>query len=206
MFQRKIPDSYNKFLIELGPRHKIANFRNEFSDHEALKRIQEIREGHDSTTYVDISILIPICAKCKNSADSKFGKYELPEIVIPNWQVQYQNLGIDEDILFFMERKLRENNWQGLFCFKCLEQIFFNVNGEKFYLFSTPLTDYYGCQKSPGRSPTDWMKNLIFEEYGNKCNSCENVFPVKNLTIDHIIPWDRFEKTEFSNLQVMSGL
>jgi 5-methylcytosine-specific restriction endonuclease McrA len=201
MLQRKIPDCYNKFLIELGPKHKIASFRGILSDHEALKRIRKIREGHNSTTYIDISILVPICAKCKNCADSKFGNYELPEILIPNWLSQYHNLGIDKDILPLIERELRVNNWKGLFCFKCSKQIAFTVNGEKFYVFSTPLTDYYGCQKSPGRTSVDWMKNLIFEEYGNKCNSCEQIFEVEDLTIDHIFPSDSGGKAEFLNLQ-----
>jgi len=200
MLKRKIPDHYNKFLIELGPRHKIASFRSIFSDHEALKRIKALREGYDWTTYLEISMLIPVCVSCKISADDQFGEQNLPEVIITNWQDQYINLGIEKNILCEMERKIRINNWKGLFCFKCGHILFSGVN-EKFYIFSTPLTDYYGCQKSHGRSPTDWMKSLIFEEFGNNCNSCEQLFAVDDLTLDHILPWDLGGKTEFPNLQ-----
>jgi hypothetical protein len=84
-----------------------------------------------------------------------------------------------------MEQEIGEDNWEWLFCFKCLKQVF-QVIGKNFYIFSTPLTDYYGCQKSPGRSSLDWMKSSIFKEYENRWNSCEKVFAVKDLTIDHI--------------------
>jgi 5-methylcytosine-specific restriction protein A len=200
MRQRKIPDTYNKFLIEPGPRHKIAGFRKIFSDHEAIKRIQELREGYDWTTYIDISMLIPICADCKFSADNQFGEHALPEIEIGNWKVHYQSLGIDKDIICFMEQEIGEDNWEWLFCFKCLKQVF-QVIGKNFYVFSTPLTDYYGCQKSPGRSSLDWMKSSIFKEYENRWNSCEKVFAVKDLTIDHIFPSDSGGRAEFQNLQ-----
>jgi hypothetical protein len=127
MLQRKIPDCYNKFLIELGPRHRIADFRNSFSDHEALKRIQALREGYDWTTYIEISMLVPVCANCKISADLQCGEHALPEVFITNWQDQYKNLGIDKDILCKMERETRLKSWKGLFCFKCLDQILFRA-------------------------------------------------------------------------------
>jgi hypothetical protein len=72
MLQRKISDFHNNFLIELGPRHRMADYRNSFSDHEALKRIQALREGYDWTTCIEISMVVTVCAKCKISANDQF--------------------------------------------------------------------------------------------------------------------------------------
>ncbi len=152
MLQRKISNCYNEFLIEIGPRHQRADFRDFLSDREALKSIQAFREGYDWLTYVEISMLVPICADCKLTAEVQFGEQDLPEVVLTNWQDQYKSLGIAKNILAKMEREVRINNWKGLSCFRCLVPISFNESNGNFYIFSTPLTDYYGCKKGRGRS------------------------------------------------------
>ena len=48
-------------------------------------------------------------------------------------------------------------------------------------------------------------KNFLYGEQGGYCNGCEEHFPPRNMTIDHIIPRARGGTDHVSNLQLLCG-
>lgn len=205
--KRKISNSYHDRLISLGWRHKDPSFRKLISEPAALDRIREIREDYDINTFIDISVLVPICSTCKQSADLHAGKHILPEVAVFDWQTHYKNIGIDVVIIGIINDHLSKGLWNSLFCFSCQIPIYFlkpsqTAKTNIFYIFSTPISQYYGVSSS-GKRPRPWMKDAILEIYGEKCTCCNQTLSKNLLTLDHIIPTSHGGESIFLNLQVL---
>jgi len=201
--KRKISDSYHNLLISLGQRHKYPEFRKLISEPEALNRIREIREEYDINTFIDISVLVPICSNCKQSADRQAGEHILPEVSLLNWQTHYKNIGIDPVVIEMIDKELAS-----LFCFSCQSQISFTDSFIKgmsryFYIFSTPILEFFGCKSSLGKRPHQWMKDALLKICGEKCTSCNADVCISSLTFDHIIPKSQGGEANFLNLQLL---
>lgn len=208
--KRKISNSYHDRLISLGWLHKDKDpsFRKLISEPEALDRIREIREDYDINTFIDISVLIPICSTCKHSADQQSGEQTLPEVSFPNWQTHYENIGIDVAIIGIIKDHLPKGLWESLFCFSCQIPIYFPKpflasKTNNFFVFSAPISQYYGVSSSSGKRPRPWMKDAILEIYGEKCTCCDQTLKKNLLTLDHIIPTSHGGESIFLNLQVL---
>lgn len=206
--KRKISSSYDNRLISLGWRHKEdPSFRKLISEPEALVRIREIREDYDINTFIDISVLALICSTCKQSADLQPGKHILPEVAVLDWQTHYKNIGIDAVIIEIIKDHLLKGLWESLFCFSCQIPIYFPKPSRAaktniFYIFSTPISDFYGCM-STGKRPRGWMRDALFNIYGEKCTCCNKILPKDLLTLDHVFPTSRGGESNFLNLQVL---
>ena len=48
-------------------------------------------------------------------------------------------------------------------------------------------------------------KERLFKDQNKKCNGCEVVFEMRNLTIDHIIPREKNGGSHYENLQLLCG-
>jgi len=208
--KRKISNSYHNRLISLGWRHDKdpPSFRKLISEPEALVRIREIREDYDINTFIDISVLVPICSTCKQSADLQVGKHILPEVAVLDWQTHYKDIGIDAVIIEIIKDHLSKGLWESLFCFSCQTPIYFPKpflasKTKKFFVFSTPISQYYGYGSSPGKRPRPWMKEAILEIYGEKCTCCNQCLSKDLLTLDHIIPTSHGGESIFLNLQIL---
>lgn len=204
---RKIPNPYHNALISLGSRHKDPEFRDWLANPEALKRIRQIREDYDFETFMDISILVPICATCKKSADQQVGEFTLPKVNFPDWKSNYESIGIDRVIIVMIEEQISKKNWESLFCFSCQTQIYFPKpflapRTNNFFIYSTPISEFYGIKRSSGKKPPQWMRDALATIYGEKCFSCNKLLS-KGLTHDHIYPRSLGGDTNFLNLQLL---
>jgi hypothetical protein len=206
--QRKIPNTYHNSLISLGLRHKDPKFRDLVANPEALERIRQIREHYDFKTFIDISILVPICATCKQSADREVGESILPQVGFPDWQSNYESIGIDRGIIVMIEEQISKKNWESLFCFSCQTQIYFPKpfsapRTNNFFIYSISILEFYGCKSSPGKQPPQWMRDILIRIYGEKCFSCNKGLRAEFISHDHIYPRSLGGGINFLNLQIL---
>ena len=53
--------------------------------------------------------------------------------------------------------------------------------------------------------PCRQNKHVLFGQQEGRCNGCRSEFPIRNFTIDHIIPENRGGTDRIENLQLLCG-
>jgi len=155
-----------------------------------------------------VSVLIPSCEDCYGYRQHRFqsNSWRPPDISPETWEDDLNELGVAP---LEIERIKKQNYYGAIFCSEESHDLVYDR--EAVYVESVPFEHYFselllGKHRLKTRRPPSWMKTMIWKAYDKKCFGCGEKLEWKNLTIDHIQPFNPpsgVEKglTQLSNLQ-----
>jgi hypothetical protein len=192
---------WQEFVLD---RRKNANRDREDNDGEACSIIKAARKQYDHMTYVEISVLVPVCAGCRYS-ESKLMEETTPtpHVFGQSWEEDYAALGVPRKKIAAARETLESGSWVGPNCFVCGSSMPLEDGGEPFYVRNILLSEFLGLDRARGRKPTAWMKRIVLGAYEAKCAACQKELSEHDTTFDHIVPVGENGETELDNLQPM---
>lgn len=153
-----------------------------------------------------VSVLMPCCEDCYAYRQHRFqlNSWRPPDISPETWEDDLSELGVAP---MEIERIKKQNYYGAISCSEESHDLAYDL--EATYVESMPFEHYFSellPDRLQKRRPPSWMKTMIWKAYDKKCFGCEEKLEWKNLTIDHIQPFNPpsgVEKglTQLSNLQ-----
>lgn len=80
-------------------------------EREVYAKIQELRQGFDHLTYIEIRVQVPICMACTRGylEESQLPPYDY--VLGAAWKVAYRAFGFTHSEIRTVARALRDDNW-----------------------------------------------------------------------------------------------
>ena len=159
--------------------------------------LRELRGDVNPMTYIDISVVVPVCDPCCWTDEHK----PFPIVWGPDWLEGYKTLGLviglSRSQIAAVARALRNGSWLPT-CWQCGSSI--DLTGEEgFHIRRVSFAEYFHCAESTGRRIPSKIKEVVYQVFGTQCVLCQR----EATTLDHIIPRAKGGLAEVTNLQPM---
>jgi hypothetical protein len=118
----------------------------EWHEENVSAMLRELRSAVNPMTYIDISVVVPVCDPCCWTDEHK----PFPLVWGPDWLEGYKTLslliGLSSSEIAAVARALRNGNWLPT-CWQCGSSI--DLNGEEgFHIRHVSFAEYFHCAES----------------------------------------------------------
>jgi 5-methylcytosine-specific restriction endonuclease McrA len=163
--------------------------------------LRELRDTVNPWTYIDISVVVPVCDPCCWTDEHK----PFPIVWGPDWLQGYKNLGLfiglSRSQIAAMARAVRNafrnDSWLPT-CWQCGSSIDLNSE-EGFHIRHVSFAEYFHCAESAGSRIPPRIKKVVHQVLGTQCVLCQR----ETTELDHIVARAKGGLAEVTNLQPM---
>ena len=199
MFARysELPREEKKWLRDtLRDLHRI---RREAAEQEFVSLR---REFGDHATYLDLSILVPVCCDCWLYELRRDG---IPQVSADNWQLDLVLLGFDLSVIQKLEEDIAEGieAERGPSCHYCSRWLPYWEDEDGCYTMKVRFSEYFSFPSNEGPSVSKAVRREVKKMYGGKCFACGLALTDSDLSIDHIVASSKGGNADLINLQLM---
>ena len=189
--------SIDEILEHVRESGRVDAFLRQRLEKEIYTTLRELRANAHFMTYIDISVVVPLCDPCCFTEEHK----PFPIVFGPDWLEGYKNLGLliglSRSQIATVARALRNGSWLPA-CWQCGSSIDLNSE-EGFHIRRVSLSEYFNLDMVRSHRIPSRIEKIAYRVFGKKCVDCQR----EAMTLDHIVAYTKGGGTEVANLQPM---